>query len=113
VYRELAQLGSIALGGVAAELLARHASCSVLEELKSFSELRLTASTLQADLAHGRWPLDRASYEFYSKQLERWAPSEPESETRRQDAVAFSAAVELLWEQSQETAGRRNPFEGF
>jgi signal transduction histidine kinase len=113
VYAELAQMGSTSLGGVPAELLARHASCSVLEELKSFSELRLTASTLQADLVHGRWPLDRASYELYSKQLERWAPSEPESETRRQDAVAFSAAVELLWEQSQELQRDETRSRGF
>ncbi len=102
VYTDLAQMGSIILGGVPAELLARQASCSVLEELKSFSELRRAASVLQADLALGRWPLDRASYEFYSKQLERWAPLEPESQARRQDALALSAAVESLWEQSQE-----------
>ncbi len=102
VYQELAQMESTTLGGIPAGLLARQASCAVLEELKSFAELRQAASALQSDLDHGRWPLDRASYEFYSKQLERWAPSGPEFQDRREQGLAFSAAVESLWEQSRE-----------
>ena len=99
-YRQLAELDSITLGGVPAELLARQASCSVLEELRSSTELRRAAAALQEDLAHGRWQLDRASYQFYSKQVSRWFATEPDP--RYKEALALTAAVEWLWGQSQE-----------
>ena len=55
VYEELARLGSTLVGGLPAELLARHTRCALLEELKQLPQLRRGAQALDFDLHHARW----------------------------------------------------------
>jgi len=102
VYEELARLGSTSVGGDPAELLARQASCALLKELNRPSELQREAGSLDADLQGGRWQLDRVSYQFHSREVQRWMASKPDSLAERQAALALAAAVESLWEQWQE-----------
>jgi len=101
VYGELAQLGSTPLGGDPAELVARQARCALLKELNQPSELERAAVSLDADLQRGRWRLDRVSFQFHSREVERWLASKPDSQAERQAALALAAAVESLWEQWQ------------
>ncbi|MDA2927540.1 HAMP domain-containing histidine kinase [Acidobacteria bacterium AH-259-G07] len=82
VYQELAQHGSVPVGEVPAELLARQARCRVLEELNQASELQRAGAALYADLRQGRW-----------------LGLEPDAQVGLEDALALAAAVEWLWEE--------------
>ena len=101
-YEALERLGPTPVGGVPAELLlARQMRCTVLDELNQVSELQRAAVALYADLQNGRWPLDRASYEFHSAETRRWLTDESDAQEPQEDALALAAAVESLWEQWQ------------
>ncbi len=100
-YEALERLGPTQIGGVPAELLARQMRCTVLDELQQVSELQRVAVALYADLQRGRWPLDRASYEFHSAETRRWLPDESDAPAPPPGALALAAAVESLWEQWQ------------
>ncbi len=114
VYRELARSGSVSLGGVPAELLARHARCALLEEQKRLTELQQEARALYLDLNSARWPLTSATYGFYAQEVRRWFQPDSQLEAREQTARALSVAVESLWQDWQrirrgesQAAGRR------
>ena len=100
-YEELAQLGSTPVGGDPAELLARQARCELLNVLNRSAELQLAAKSLDADLQQGRWRLDRVSYQFHSREVQRFLVADPATLPERQAALALAAAVESLWEQWQ------------
>jgi signal transduction histidine kinase len=100
-YDELARLGAVPVGGVPAELLAREARCARLADVKQTPQLQHEAAALYADLAHGRWDLDRASYLFHSAQARSWLAAEPDSAAETQTSVALSDAVEWLWAEWQ------------
>ena len=100
-YEALERLGPTPIGGVPAELLATQMRCTVLDELQQVSELQRVAVALYADLQRGRWPLDRASYEFHSAETRRWLPDESDAPAPPPGALALAAAVESLWEQWQ------------
>ncbi len=102
VYTELAKLGSTPVGIDLAEPLARQARCELLNELNQHSELQRAASSLNADLQQGRWRLDRISFQFHSREVQRWLTLEPDSQAGRQAALARAAAVEFLWDQWRE-----------
>ncbi|MDA2930872.1 hypothetical protein MYX84_13160 [Acidobacteria bacterium AH-259-O06] len=93
VYKELAQHGSLPVGEVPAELLARQARCRVLEELNQVSELQRAAAALYADLQQGRWPIDRSTFEFHSQEAHRWLGLERDAQVGLEDALALAAAV--------------------
>lgn len=101
VYDELAQLGPTPIGGVPAELLARHARCVLLDGMKRLPELQHEASALYADLHRGRWQLTRGAYRFYAQEVRRWFTPDPSLQTREQDALALAAGVESLWDDWQ------------
>jgi signal transduction histidine kinase len=109
VFSELATLGSTAVAGLPAGLVAREARCSTLEESGQGDALRREAEALWRDLESGRWRLTRSAYEFRMLEARRWLggtlPPEPS------DAMAASAAVEVLvgaWRDHPQTwAGRR------
>jgi signal transduction histidine kinase len=105
-YEELAGLGSTPVGGDPAELLARQARCEVLKELGQLPDLQREASSLNADLQKGRWLLDRVSYLFHSREVERWLTVEPDTRAEHQADLALAAAVESLWERWQELRQR-------
>ena len=113
-YRELERLGSAPLGDAPAELLGLHGQCEVLEQFNRRDELQRKASQLAGGLATGRWPIDRANFQFHAREAQRWAdvrlgPS----------AVVLSEAVQALWERWQaqprpagEASERRSLFVG-
>ncbi len=73
-YRELAELGDIAVGGFPAGLLARWALCALLESEARLAELGAEARQLREGLLGGVWTIDRPTFLLY-----------------RQDADAFVA----------------------
>jgi signal transduction histidine kinase len=100
-YGELAELGSTSVGGLPAELLARHSRCVLLDQLGRHSELQAEAGTLYAALHDGRWRLTRSAYRYYGQETHRWFTPEPDLQTREQDGAALAAGAELLWERWQ------------
>ncbi|MGH9669567.1 MAG: tetratricopeptide repeat protein, partial [Terriglobales bacterium] len=100
-YDELKQMGVTPIGGLPAELLARHARCVLLDELKRTTEVKREAGALYADLHNGRWQLARGAHRFYAQEAHRWYTPDAELQARGQDALARAAAVELLWEEWQ------------
>ncbi len=114
-YNELRQLGSIPIGELPAELLARYSRCVLLEELARRRELDREAADLYADLQNGRWTLTRASYEFYAQQTRRWSRPDASLELRAQGSQALAEGVEWLWAERSRirlgdapSAGRRS-----
>jgi len=112
VYEKLSAIPDAIVGGLPAELAARHARCTVLEELGRVEELLEEAADLQADLCNGRWRLSRGAYLYHVQETERWV----EDEQPQDESLAFSVAVELLWNDwlrdrpggEGEFTGRRN-----
>jgi len=114
IYDELAKSYDygILISGVPADLAARRARCTLLEELGRRAELQQEAQSLHDDLRGRRWRLDRASYVYYSDQAARWLGREPESDAEQQ---ALADAVDWLWQNRQavanidrDSAGRRS-----
>lgn len=115
VYDELARLGPVPVAGVPADLLAREARCTRLSERKQTPQLQREAAALYADLANGRWRLDRASYLFHTEKARRWASMVPDSSAGQRHALALAEGVEWLWAEWQrirrdggETRGRQS-----
>jgi signal transduction histidine kinase len=100
VCDQLGRMQSGTLGGIPADLVARRARCSLLEELGRSEDLRREAAAFDADLRTGRWQLDRASYLFFSEQANGWLGS-PRNPEPVQEALA--GAVETLWKRWKQT----------
>ena len=100
-YNELEQMGTTPVAGLPADLLARHARCALLDELKRAAEVNQEAQALYTDLHNGRWRLARSVYRFYTQEASRWYTPDAELQAHEQDAVTRAAAVELLWEEWQ------------
>ena len=98
IYAELDQMGATPVGGLPAELIARHSRFTLLDELKRTTEVKREAGLLYADLHNGRWKLDRGPYRFYTQETSRWYTPDPELQTHEQDGIPTATAVELLWE---------------
>jgi len=115
VYDELERLRATPIAGLPAELVARHARCVLLDELKRTAQVKQEAAALYTDLYNGRWQLARGAYRFYAQEARRWYTPDAELQARELDALATAAAVELLWEEWQRirrgeglSAGRRS-----
>lgn len=111
-YDELEQMGATPLGGLPAELLARHARCTLLDELQRTTDLKREAEAFHADLHDGRWKLSRGVYRFYAQEVSRWYTADAELQAHEQDAIATAAAVELLWEEWQRIRRGEGPSAG-
>jgi signal transduction histidine kinase len=101
VYDQLAQLGTTPVGGLPADLVARHTRCVLLDELKRASDAQSEAAALYADLHSGRWQLSRGAYRFYVQEVRRWFSPDAYWQAREQDALALSAGVQSLWDEWQ------------
>jgi len=96
-YEAMATLGPVPVEGLAADLVARHATLPLLETLGERDRLAREASALLHDIQAGRWRLLRAEYGYYAEEArQRLGSSAPAGS--QQAAVARALAVESLWE---------------
>ena len=95
-YERMAALGPVAVEGLPADLVARHASLAALDALGERERLGRETSALYRDVQAGRWPLLRAEYGFYVEEARRRLPS-PAAASGTEAAVARAWAVEWLW----------------
>lgn len=104
-YSALRQLGSTPVEGLPAGLLARHARCTLYDELNRRAELREEAHAFYADLQTGRWPVTRAAYRFYTEETWRWmeltSGAAAEAKAREREALGRAQAVEWIWNEWQ------------
>ena len=96
-YEDLARLSDASIEGLPADLVAREARCSVLEETGRREALEREACVLYRDLALGRWPISRAAWEFLSGETRAWAGSSLTEVASLEAARALSEAAESLW----------------
>jgi signal transduction histidine kinase len=116
VYDQLAQMRSVSLGGLPAELLAREARCELLEELRQGPEVQREARALDLDLHGGHWQLTRPAYLFYEQQARHWLNPEQSpqgyKDVAEQESLALAAGVEALWEEWQRIRRGEGPATG-
>jgi signal transduction histidine kinase len=96
-YDDLALLGATLIEGLPAELVAREARCSVLEETGRRDILEREARELYRDLARGHWQLRHAAWDFLMEETRAWSGSSTISVSGLEAATALSAAAESLW----------------
>lgn len=102
-YAELERLTSAWVAGRPADLFARTARAGLLAELGRHAELVDEARRLDRDLHSGRWPLTRAQYLSYSRDIAQWlAARTPAGPTPDAAALAIATSVEDLWQQWQQ-----------
>ena len=90
-YRSLAAI-DVRVAGEPAELIGRMAACEMLDALDRRDQLKADAAALAADLAKGRWALDRGTFEFRSNQLRAWVTlPQPGAE------LPLAAAMDVVW----------------
>ena len=104
-----AEGGSVA--GVPADLFARWAECSLLEQAGRGEELRRKAAALLADLVSPRWTLDRVTFELHMEDAAGWA-GEKGVPGPNVSALALSAGVERLWARWQARQPQDRPTSG-
>ena len=105
-YRDLAAMGSVAVGGWPAELVARRAQCDLLEQLGRAADLSIGAQKLNANLHGSRWQLTRSTYLHFTAEVREWlagaSVSLGESSGATPVALSLAAGVDALWERWQE-----------
>ena len=111
-YSQLEQMGAIPVAGLPVDLLARHARCALLEEMKRTSDMSREAGALYADLHNGRWQLSRGAYRFYVQEVRRWYTPDADSRGHEEDLLATAAAVEWLGEEWQRIRRGEGPAAG-
>ena len=97
-YRDLEQLGPVAVGGQPAGLVALQGLCKVFEEAGDRDAHVRATQDLAKALSAGGWPIDRATFDLYADMTARWGASPPAAEV-----VARTDAAIELWR-----AWRRN-----
>jgi signal transduction histidine kinase len=102
IYGELAESSDddVSISGVPVDLIARLARCKLLNQPDRRQQLQEEASSLQEDLQKGRWSLDRASYYYYTRQLEPWLDGGNKPDLTRQ---ALAEAVAEMWHEWRNT----------
>jgi two-component system, OmpR family, phosphate regulon sensor histidine kinase PhoR len=102
-YDSLAALGSTAVAGSPAALVAARERLALRRALGHVEDANRERAALAEALWRGRHPIDRPTFEFFRESL----PSEPPNETARR-ALALSEAAEAAWPTWQRDAsGRR------
>ncbi len=114
-YGRLEGVGTVAVEGDPAEMLAHFGRAEIYSESGDAAALKNEASTIAAALAQGRWTLSRSSYEFLSGQCREWLggalPNEPSA-----DALAVADATDAVYHQwkngalSADSSGGRRTF---
>ncbi len=99
-YEDLARLGAVPVGGLPADLLARHERCALLAEVGRLPDSRREGESLYSDLQTGRWRLRRAAYRFYTQEARRGLVANADADTldaRAREQQALAGGVESLW----------------
>jgi signal transduction histidine kinase len=98
-YDSLAMLGSVAVNGLPAELVARQARLSSLDRLRREDELKRQAAALVRDLNAGRWHVTRAQYQFNADAACDWIDCTLVADSTTIVAKqALAAAAEWIWD---------------
>jgi signal transduction histidine kinase len=113
-YGELVGLGTATVRGIPAELLARQARCSLLDEMARVPEMNQEARTVYSDLQNGRWMLMRTVYRFHSDEARRRLKPDRELDAEQaleKGRLALAEGVESLWDEWQKLRrGEGDPF---
>ena len=107
-YEELERLASAWVDELPADLRARLARAGLLAELGRRNELTDEARRLERDLDSGRWPLTRAQYLQFAKDIQQWQAAAAPTAGPNGAAMALATSVDDLWRQWREdiaTAG--------
>jgi tetratricopeptide (TPR) repeat protein len=105
-YGKLEGAGSLYVGGLPAELVARESRLLILEQQES-NDARREASELRAALCAGRWRINRASFEFYMDEASRILGSGATPPHIGISAAAESILPQLLAGENRSAAGRQ------
>jgi hypothetical protein len=105
VYDKLARFTTISINGLSGDLQARKTRSALFRQLSRAGEFHQEAAALDADLAAGRWRLDRDSYEHVSGLLNGWLGAE-----RRPRVERETLAATVDWLYRQWSAGRDGTF---
>jgi signal transduction histidine kinase len=104
-YLELERLPSAWIFERPADLFARVARAGLFDELGRRAELLDEARRLDRDLHNGRWPLTRAQYLTYARDIQRWIGGDgPVAPRQDEAALALATSVEDLWRQWRQDA---------
>jgi signal transduction histidine kinase len=106
-YGSLEKLGTIAVAGMPASLVARAARCATLSESGDKGSAHRETAALWEQLTAGRWKIGRATLETYIKELEATAP-DLALPAGWEERVALSEAAE--WAFSQQAPSGRAGF---
>jgi signal transduction histidine kinase len=87
-YQDLAALGDTVVTGAPAELLARHERIALFKFNGDEQASRREEALLAGALQEGRFPIDRATFDFY-RQSAPW--------TLKPGAAALAATIEQFW----------------
>ena len=102
VYADLARITSVAFDGMPADLLARRASCDLLDRARRTKALATCAQAVASDLLSGRWSLDHASWQLSVGQIARWTSTPFDVGPDRR---AVSHAADWFWRESRRADG--------
>jgi signal transduction histidine kinase len=101
------------VGGVPADLVARHAACAVLAEAGRRDALRSAARNLYADLLAGRWRLTHGSWAYYLEETRGWLDASDraarEADRSTATAIALSTGLEHAWRAWQTSPAASTP----
>jgi hypothetical protein len=76
-YDTLQRMGTVRVEGHPPELLARQGRCRIFEEMPDTMALHKEARQLASALYTGGWQIDRATFQVYQDNLQKWgAPVE-------------------------------------
>ncbi|MDP2998688.1 MAG: hypothetical protein Q8N47_14470 [Bryobacterales bacterium] len=103
-YAALEKSGAIPVAGMPANLVARAARCSVLEEIGDRSGTQREAAAVWTQLTAGEWKVTKGALETYLKELRAWAP-EVVLPTGWEDRMALAAVAQ--WAYGEEAASGR------
>jgi signal transduction histidine kinase len=99
VYSDLARLDDVTIERRPADLFAREARCSTLEEIRQRALLEREAGDLRRDLAIGRWALTPALWEYLFTEASTWAGPSAPAIAGLDDAIALAGATDMFWRQ--------------